>query len=331
MIRGFLFLLTALFMAGCGRDRSSNGSLIVYSAGPRPLAEAIVETFSAETGISVRLFTATTGQIMARLEAERYRPQADVVILASRVAADVLKEQGRLASFRPTASGSLVEEWQDPDGFHWSSSAAVVGIALGANAPDPAATWEDFFYGRWPGRMVMPSPSRAGTAGDFAVAYTLARGDPAWSAFRAARRGGMDVAAANNQAIASLLMGAYDAILGAADYLIFRQIAAGENVRVFYPSDGGALVIRPMGILRDSPRMVEAEAFVNFYLSAPSQDQVASFHLLPALRGIPVSEVRGRFGKPEILAVSPREAREHQGRILRRFQLEIERSAFIAE
>ncbi|MFQ3577859.1 MAG: substrate-binding domain-containing protein, partial [Verrucomicrobiia bacterium] len=93
-------LVTACFLGGLIALASAlsscappdAGRLVVYTAGPRPLAEAICKAFEAAHGVRVELFTATTGQIMAKLEAEKYNPRADVVILAGETAALGLKQ-----------------------------------------------------------------------------------------------------------------------------------------------------------------------------------------------------------------------------------------------
>ena len=50
---------------------------------PAGLADKLAEGFYASTGIEVEQFQGTTGEILARLEAEKANPVADVVILAS--------------------------------------------------------------------------------------------------------------------------------------------------------------------------------------------------------------------------------------------------------
>lgn len=50
---------------------------------PAGLADKLAEAFTAKTGVEVEQFQGTTGEILARLEAEQANPVADVVILAS--------------------------------------------------------------------------------------------------------------------------------------------------------------------------------------------------------------------------------------------------------
>ena len=318
----------AVLLAACERDtRAEDDTLVVYSAGPRGLADEVVAAFERETGVNVEFFGATTGQVMARLEAERYRPRADVGIFASRAAAEHLKGQARLLRYpEPDWLDATHTEWHDPDHYYFATSGAIVGIALRGDVADQTPEWTQLFGGDFPGQVTMPSPSRSGSAGDFTVAYLLEHGDEAWDNFLQARQQGMDFAAANSQAISGLLVGTYDAIAGAVDYLIYAQIADGADLHMHYPVSGSAFVERPIAILADTPVPETARKFVDFYIEQQRQEMVADYHLLPVRRDVDVSDVRGDADIPPVFATDIEETVAAQNRLLRRFQLEIERA-----
>ncbi|MCD8483643.1 MAG: extracellular solute-binding protein [Verrucomicrobia bacterium] len=330
----FRLLLVGTFLVVCGcspKIDDQREGLVVYAAGPRPLAEAVIQAFTAETGIPVELFAATTGQIMARLEAERYRPRADVVLFASELAAAALKQEGRLLNYSPSGLETTHGDWHDPDGYFWATSAAVVGVAVRSEWFGLPLDWDDFLGGNFSGRVTMPSPSRSGAAGDFVLAYVLREGEEAWYQFRSARRSGLQFSAANSQAITSLLIGAFDAIVGAVDYLIYRQIENGADIRMLYPSSGGALVTRPIAILSHTPFPERASRFVDFYFTPQVQQMTADFHILPACRETAFSAIRAVDGMPPLFSPDIEQALSHHGIVMRRFQVEIERAAVVRE
>lgn len=318
--------------AGTGCGRRDAGRLVVYSAGPRPLAEKLSAGYEAAAGLGVELFVATTGQLMAKLEAERFNPRADVVILASRVAAEALKARDRL---RATALAADLErsDWHDADGFYVATGAATIGVALRADAPsgpDGGWDWEDFLGGAFPGRVTLPSPVRSGATSDFLMAYLQARGaEQAWATLKAARRAGLDIAAANAQAMSSLLTGASAAVVGAVDYVALREVARGEPVRVIYPASGGVVTSRPAAVMAASRRAEQAEAFLRFALGPEAQREVAKLHFDPVRADAGLSAVKraareGAGGRT--LPLDARAALATQGAALRKFQYEIERA-----
>lgn len=325
--RPFLACALALLAAACGGPRQER--LVVYSAGPRPLAEKICRSFEETSGARVELFSATTGQIMAKVEAEKYNPRADVLILAAETPALGLKQAGRLHRYRPATLPNPKPGWADPDGFYHATGAAAVGIAFRRGETDPAATWRGVLAqgvrtGR--GRVAMPSPSRSGTAGDFLLALRAMLGEPFWSEFLSARRRGFEIVGANSQAITGLSIGAFDAVYCAADYIICREIERGEPLEIHFPPEGSLFVYRPVAILASSRRIPLAERFVDHCFSPASQEAVAAAHLIPARDGIPLSPARARFPVPNPLPFDAEAALRAQKEIIRRFQYEIERA-----
>ena len=81
MKRVFAALLALALLAGC--SAMAEGKVTVYMPSPAGLADKLAEGFTAATGIAVDSFQGTTGEILARLEAEEANPIADVVILVS--------------------------------------------------------------------------------------------------------------------------------------------------------------------------------------------------------------------------------------------------------
>lgn len=59
-----------------------SGKVTVYMPSPAGLADKLAALFTEKTGVEVEQFQGTTGEILARLEAEQVNPVPDVVILA---------------------------------------------------------------------------------------------------------------------------------------------------------------------------------------------------------------------------------------------------------
>ncbi|MGE6281980.1 extracellular solute-binding protein, partial [Raoultella planticola] len=78
---------------------SSAHALTVYTAGPGSLAKSLASGYEKKTGVKVNIFQATTGKVMARLDAEQANPQADVLISASWDTAEDLHQRGWLLPY----------------------------------------------------------------------------------------------------------------------------------------------------------------------------------------------------------------------------------------
>jgi len=288
--------------------------------------------YAAATGRNVELFVATTGQIMAKLEAERFNARADVVILASRVAAEALKVPGRLRA-TGLATGLERPDWHDAEGFYVAIGAATIGVALHADAPAGPGEgwdWEDFLGGAFPGRVVLPSPVRSGATSDFLMAYLQARGDErVWATLKAARRAGLDIASANAQAMSSLLTGGCAAVVGAVDYVALREVEKGEPVRMIYPASGGVVTTRPAAVMATTRREEEATKFIQYMLGDEAQREAAKLHFEPVLADVKWSAAKQAAWSASnglILPLDARAAVQTQGAALRKFQYEVERA-----
>lgn len=88
-----------LFASPFSAAQADEGVVTVYMPSPTGLNAKYVAQFEKQTGIKVKLFEGTTGKILARLEAEKSNPVADVVVLASWSDGLAVKQSGILASY----------------------------------------------------------------------------------------------------------------------------------------------------------------------------------------------------------------------------------------
>lgn len=76
---------------------------------PAGLADEVAAGFTAKTGVEVEVFQGTTGEILARLEAEEANPVADVVILASWSDGLAMKADDKIMSYVPENADKVVD------------------------------------------------------------------------------------------------------------------------------------------------------------------------------------------------------------------------------
>ena len=91
-----------------------------------------------------RFIDLTTGEILARLEAEQANPVADVVILASWSDGLSMKADGQLESYTPANADKVNEGWIDEDSMLFGSSASAVGVIYNTTVvPELSADWAE--------------------------------------------------------------------------------------------------------------------------------------------------------------------------------------------
>jgi iron(III) transport system substrate-binding protein len=286
--RWLLPLIAALaFALGASAEAAQ---LTVYTADPASLANDLAKGFSAATGTDVRVYAATTGQEMARLQAEEGRPQADIVILAAWSAGLALEAQGQVFGYRPAAALKELRPGFAPVGDFLPIGGDTVSIVVNSSAMPKDATprdWFDLQQPAWSGKISMPDPLLSGTSSDFVLAFIAQYGDRGWAFFRALKAAGAVWPGPNAAALAPVSSGARWALLAGVGHTALDAKAQGNTLDLIFPSSGTVLIPRPIVILNSSPDKALAQRFVDYALSPAGQQLVAKANLLPASASVP--------------------------------------------
>lgn len=268
--------LLALALSATGF--AAQADVTVYTAGPGSLAKALAADFTAETGINVNLYQATTGKVMARLKAEESNPQADVVISASWDTATSFADQGLLMDYTSPNAAKVPDFLKTKN--YVAEGVAALGIAWNPNSNTPKpAEWSDLAKPVYKSMVTMPDPAASGSAYELVSAlYGNGQGD----LFGKLASNGVLVAGANKAALTPVLQGAKAAVFGAVDYIALGAKAKGEAIDVIWPATGTVVAPRPVMILKSTKNAEDAKKFVDFVLSEKGQEEVAKVYLMPA-------------------------------------------------
>ena len=151
-------------------DAQLSGKVTVYMPSPSGLADKLAEAFTAKTGVEVEQFQGTTGEILARLEAEQANPVADVVILASWSDGLSLKAGGQLESYTPANADKVNDGWIDEDSMLFGSSASAVGVIYNTTViPELNADWAELADSQYKDMIAIPDPEKSGACKDFQI------------------------------------------------------------------------------------------------------------------------------------------------------------------
>lgn len=260
-----------------------DNKLVVYTAGPEGLANKLIEGYQADSGVQVDVFQGTTGKILARLEAEKSNPAADVVILASLPAAQGLKDDGLTMAYADAANADkLNPDWSDADGHYFGASASALGIAYNTNLiTTPPTSWADLSKSEYKDQINLPDPSLSGSALDFMTGYLNVNGDSGWELFESYKANGAALAGANKEALDPVITGAKGIVASAVDYMTYSAKAKGEPIDIVYPSEGTVVSPRPVAILNSTQHEANAKSFVDYMLSDEAQKMVTDAYLMP--------------------------------------------------
>lgn len=256
-----------------------SGKVTVYMPSPSGLADDLAADFQAKTGVEVEVFQGTTGEILARLEAEEANPVADVVILASWSDGLSMKDQDKLMSYKPENSDKIVDGWIDSDSTLIGYSASAVGVIYNTTIiPELSADWSELSDEKYKDLLAIPDPEKSGACKDFVAGYVNANG---WDDFEAMAANGMTVPGANKAALEAVTTGEVGILVASVDYNAYSSIDKGEPLAIYYPEGGTVVNPRPAMIMKTAPNVDNAKAFMDYLLSDDAQKMVADAYLLP--------------------------------------------------
>ena len=260
---------------------SSAHALTVYTAGPGSLAKNLASGYEKKTGVKVNIFQATTGKVMARLEAEQANPQADVLISASWDTAEDLHGRGWLLPYQSGNADKVPAALKSADYVAQGISALGIVWNTKSGTPEPKE-WRDLTEAAFKDKVTTPDPALSGASLDLLIGLQNGMGDKAWALFDELKKNGMVVSGPNAQAVTPVMQGAKAAVFGAVDYVSYGNIDQGESLKVIFPASGTVIAPRPMMILKTTQHADEAKAFIDYVLSPEGQAMVADAWLMPA-------------------------------------------------
>ncbi len=285
MKRYCLMVLGAVFIAA----NAQAGTITVYAAGPRNLDHSLTVAFEKATGDHVRLWASSTGKVLARLQAERSKPHADVVILADWSAGLVLQSQGIVVPYRPQRVLSKLRPRLNIPSSFLPMGADIVAIVVNTQRLPKAQSikdWRDLTNIVYRGQITMPSPLLSGTASDFVLGFLQQPNEGGWSFFAKLKANGMIWPGPNAAALSPVKLGSRSVLMAGVGHTSLKAKKQGNSLNLILPRSGTLLIPRPIIILKSSKHMAIAKRFVNFVLSRAGQQLVSKALLIPAFRNV---------------------------------------------
>lgn len=258
-----------------------SGKITVYMPSPAGLADKLAAAFTEKTGVEVEQFQGTTGEILARLEAEKANPIADVVILASWSDGLSMKADGQLESYTPANADKINSGWIDSDNTLFGYSASAVGVIYNTSVVSELnADWSELADEKYKDMIAIPDPEKSGACKDFLAGFVTGT-DNVEAIMQSWADNGLTVPGANKAALEAVTTGEKGILIAGVDYNAYSSMAKGEPLKIYYPASGTVVNPRPAMIPKTAPNMDNAKAFIDFLFSDEAQKLVADAYLLP--------------------------------------------------
>ncbi len=279
--KGFLvtvvFVALLLLVACQGEQESTELNLLCV---PQEVwCEGMKQEFEAEFGITVNYVRMSTGEALARLEAERDNPQFDIMwggpidtYIAG--AQEDLFEQYE----SPNADNLLNQElYRDKDNYWSGIYVGSLGFAtntdwLAANPGVEAPTsWADLLKPEFEGQIMVAHPSTSGTSYTAVATVLQIMGEEeGWDYLQ--RYAGQVLQFTKSGAAPAKFVGAGEAAVGIVfSHDIVAQIEAGLPLMLSFPEEGTGYEIGGVAIVKGAQHLDAAQKWYDWALTPEAQ------------------------------------------------------------
>lgn len=310
---------------------SSNQTLVFYSA--QGYDQAMADAFQKKTGIKVKLVDDSTGNIVAKIEAEKSNPHWDIAWFDGASTMQALDNEGLLMQgWTPnnvsnyTAYGnSLIPQ---DKAYYPASMTAAAAIGYNTKVVDAAHApkdWNDLLSPYFKNAVAMNDPSISGPTFPFVAGMLQLKGTKAGEQFYTnLKKNGLKVFPTNGNTLKALLAGQVKAVMIQDSALVSAQ-QQGDPIQIVYPSSGTFSLPGVIAIDKNAPDKQAAEEFVQFVLSQEGQKVMINpkngggdSYFNPIIQGIAPNPARQQSGIKWV-AVNPVKAAQNEAQIKKWF------------
>ena len=320
-------LVSVLLVASLAPLATAQGSLLVYAVINQDDAELLTGMFREETGVDVRFLRGSTGELVARVIAERDAPQADILLGGASSLHIAIAESGALAHYRSPAAEALPPHARDAEGAWTGFYLTVLGIGVNqeryehlyGDRPLPSS-WEDLLDPAFDGEIVLTDPVASSTAYLFVQGQLQRLGwEAGWQYLE--RLAPLVGQFPSSGGAPPQLVGTGEYALGVAFvHALSRYRAQGFPVTLVVPP---ATVgeVGAVSVIAGGPNPGNARRFVDFVLSAAAQQAFVDQSLTTPLNPeVSVPEAAVPFTAIDLIDYDPELAGEQRDEVLLRWQ-----------
>ncbi|MFQ3646940.1 MAG: ABC transporter substrate-binding protein [Anaerolineae bacterium] len=293
-----LALLMLLTVGSVTAQSTPSGTITLYTSESESDVNTLITRFNEiYPDITVNVFRSGSGEVVARLQAEREAGaiQADLLWFADIDYINILAEDDLLLEFVPNLPAGLDEEGvaaaeEALQAFRYLDNRAfevrLIFNVVAYNTTlvsDIPTSWKDLLRPELNGMVGMPSALYSGAAFN-QVGTFINLEDFGWEFYEALRDNNVVVERGNGGVSTKLANGEF-AMAQIVDFFVRRAAQNGSPVAHIWPEEGALLVPTPITIMKDSQNVDAAKAFVDFLFTPEAQNTFVELGYIPLMPG----------------------------------------------
>ncbi len=265
--------------------------LRVYTAWPEPFSAPLFKAFTKQTGIEIQFVRQSAGELLARLQAERSNPQADVMFGGPADTFHAAKNAGLLEPYKGPGWAATPDIYKDPQGFYTGFARLTIVFMTNAaflkekklSAP---TSWADLLNPVYRNQIQTADARTSGTAMTRLLSIYYAFGQDEAKALDYQKKLNANVQSYTKSGAG----GAIPVAMGQAAVALLHTVEAletkkkGYDVVITAPKEGVVEGIEGMAMIKGAKNRELAARFLDWAASPAMQDLFVanSIFVLPA-------------------------------------------------
>lgn len=240
----------------------------------------LFDAFSKEVNAKVEFLSMSSGEVIARIEAEGGKPMADLWFGGGLDAFMAAKDSGLLEQHLPKEADKIDSRFIDSDNYWLSKGLTVVGFLvneelLQEKGLEVPTTWAELADPKYKDEIIMSNPAISGTNYGAVKGILDMMGEEAgWEYLEKLNENIPFYGKRGKDPEEKTVAGEFAIGIIPADKSSF-DVAMNNNLRVIYPEDGIPWVPEGVAIFKGGDGTDIAKAFVDFMLTDENQKVLA--------------------------------------------------------
>jgi iron(III) transport system substrate-binding protein len=293
-----LTIILSMLLGACARPQAEPVTLVIYTAKENDeIAKYLPVAQAAMPDVKLEVLRLSTGDLTAKLLAEKNNPQADVIYGTAATSMMIFQEEGMLEPYAPKGVEAVLPQFKDANNPpYWVGVDAYVtafcvntALAQEKNLPIPQS-WEDLLNPVYEGQIVMPSPASSGTGFMFVSSVLQGLGEDAGWAYLKELDKNMAIYTKSGSAPCKMA-GAGDYPIGVSfEFVAAQQIAAGAPLTLVLPAEGSGYEMEVNALVKGTDKEEAAKQFLDWAISDEAMNLYAEYFGVLARPGFPAPE-----------------------------------------
>jgi len=312
-------MLCSVFVTGLAASKV----LHMYAAMDTEESKYYIDAFEKETGIDVQWVRLSTGEILARIQAEAVNPQASVWYAGSNTSHVNAASKGLLEPYKPNTDFELIDILHAEDWAWTGIYTAAIGFVSNINFLkehniEAPTSWSQLLDPAFEDNIAMAYPYTSGTAyttyATLIQMFGLEKALDWWEEFD--RESIFQYTESGSACITMVGLGEVAVGIAFSNDILAKGIEKGYPVVMTFPSEGTGYEVGGLALIKGGPEPELGKQFIDWCFTKQAQDLYQKYSLLPVNPKATVAEGSITLDKIKLIDYDAIWAGEHKDELV---------------